>query len=127
MDGDFKDYHERFEHEDALLTCFCGSWKNPFHSFFCRKAYAVSPVTGEAATRENLSLAIGIYWQRFIARIPRTSFHGLVRERHGARHSGNSTLTAVAPLTTLRGSYGVEGWKLAMATTLRGLRWTWTG
>ncbi|CCC05615.1 unnamed protein product [Sordaria macrospora k-hell] len=72
--GDFKDYHERFEHEDALLTCFCGSWKNPFHPFFCRKAYAVSPVTGEAATRENLSLAIGIYWQRFIARIQTSHF-----------------------------------------------------
>ena len=70
----FKDYHERFEHEDALLTCFCGSWKNPFHPFFCRKAYAVSPVTGEAATRENLSLAIGIYWQRFIARIQTSHF-----------------------------------------------------
>ncbi|WPJ65187.1 hypothetical protein SMAC4_13881 [Sordaria macrospora] len=48
--GVFKDYHERFKHEDALLTCFCGSWKNPFHPFFCRKAHAVSPVTGEAAT-----------------------------------------------------------------------------
>ncbi|WPJ65551.1 hypothetical protein SMAC4_13943 [Sordaria macrospora] len=72
--GDFKDYHERFEHEDALLSCFCGSWKNPFHPFFCRKAHAVSPVTGEAATRENLSLAIGIYWQRFIARIQTSHF-----------------------------------------------------
>ncbi|WPJ66487.1 hypothetical protein SMAC4_14050 [Sordaria macrospora] len=58
---------------------------------------------------------------------PRTSFRGLARERPGARHSGNSTLTAVAPLTTLRGFYRVEGWRLAMATTLRGLRWTWTG
>ncbi|CCC05734.1 hypothetical protein SMACR_10091 [Sordaria macrospora] len=72
--GDFKDYHERFEHEDALLSCFCGSWKNPFHPFFCRKAHAVSPVTGEAATRENLSLAIGIYWQQFVARIQTSHF-----------------------------------------------------
>ncbi|WPJ65413.1 hypothetical protein SMAC4_13919 [Sordaria macrospora] len=72
--GDFKDYHERLEHEDALLTCFCGSWKNPFHPFFCRKAYAVSPVTGEAATGKNLSLAIGIYWQQFIARIQTSHF-----------------------------------------------------
>ncbi|WPJ65455.1 hypothetical protein SMAC4_13931 [Sordaria macrospora] len=72
--GDFKDYHERFEHEDALLTCYCGSWKTPLHPFHCRKAYAVPLATGEAATRENLSLAIGIYWQRFIAGIQTSHF-----------------------------------------------------
>ncbi|WPJ67038.1 hypothetical protein SMAC4_14113 [Sordaria macrospora] len=58
---------------------------------------------------------------------PRTSSRGLARERHGARHSGNSTSTTEARLTTLRGFYRMRWWRLAMATTLRGLRWTWTG
>ncbi|WPJ57191.1 hypothetical protein SMAC4_12993 [Sordaria macrospora] len=43
-------------------------------SLLCRKAYTVSPVTGEAATRENLFLDNGIYWQRFIARIQTSHF-----------------------------------------------------
>ena len=29
--GDFAWYHERFEHDDALLTCSCGRRKEPTH------------------------------------------------------------------------------------------------
>ena len=36
--GDFADYHERFNHEDALLHCRCGARKAPLHFFFCRIA-----------------------------------------------------------------------------------------
>ncbi|KAK1775708.1 LOW QUALITY PROTEIN: hypothetical protein QBC45DRAFT_453789 [Copromyces sp. CBS 386.78] len=68
--GDFKAYYERFEYEDTLLT----NWKNPFHPFFYKKVYTVSLVINEAATRENFSLTIGIYWQRFIARIQTSYF-----------------------------------------------------
>ena len=35
--GDFADYHERFNHEDAYLLCGCGSRKSPLHFFFCYK------------------------------------------------------------------------------------------
>jgi Reverse transcriptase (RNA-dependent DNA polymerase)/Endonuclease-reverse transcriptase len=35
--GDFADYHERFNHEDAHLLCSCGSRKSPLHFFFCRR------------------------------------------------------------------------------------------
>jgi ribonuclease HI len=34
--GDFADYHERFNHEDAYLQCRCGARKSPVHFFFCR-------------------------------------------------------------------------------------------
>lgn len=33
--GDFADYHERFDHEDALLTCSCGARKAPEHFLTC--------------------------------------------------------------------------------------------
>lgn len=36
--GDFKDYHERFNHTEAELYCSCGSPKSRFHFFFCRIA-----------------------------------------------------------------------------------------
>ena len=34
--GDFADYHRRFQHLEALLTCSCGREKSPDHFFFCR-------------------------------------------------------------------------------------------
>src|SRR5699024_8741070 len=34
--GDFAEYHERFKHDDALLTCSCGRRKEPFHFYHCR-------------------------------------------------------------------------------------------
>ncbi len=33
--GDFSDYHERFNHDDALLTCSCGALKHPEHFLIC--------------------------------------------------------------------------------------------
>lgn len=36
--GDFADYHERFNHEDANLHCRCGKRKSTLHFFFCRIA-----------------------------------------------------------------------------------------
>lgn len=36
--GDFADYHERFNHEDAHLHCRCGARKAPLHFFFCKIA-----------------------------------------------------------------------------------------
>ncbi|KAI0996303.1 hypothetical protein K3495_g11875 [Podosphaera aphanis] len=34
--GDFANYHRRFHHDSALLTCTCGDEKTPDHFFFCR-------------------------------------------------------------------------------------------
>lgn len=35
--GDFAEYHARFHHKDALLTCSCGKRKSPLHFYFCSK------------------------------------------------------------------------------------------
>ncbi|ODM24321.1 hypothetical protein SI65_01971 [Aspergillus cristatus] len=35
--GDFAEYHERFEHDEALLTCSCGCRKEPSHFYYRRK------------------------------------------------------------------------------------------
>jgi ribonuclease HI len=36
--GDFADYHERFNHEDAEIHCSCNRRKTPEHFFFCKKS-----------------------------------------------------------------------------------------
>jgi ribonuclease HI len=36
--GDFADYHERFNHDDAYLLCRCGARKAPLLFFFCKIA-----------------------------------------------------------------------------------------
>lgn len=35
--GDFADYHERFNHEDAKMDCSCGARKDPSHFYYCRR------------------------------------------------------------------------------------------
>ena len=35
--GDFADYHERFNHEDAVIYCPCRRRKSPTHIFYCKK------------------------------------------------------------------------------------------
>jgi ribonuclease HI len=41
--GDFADYHERFNHQDAHLLCRCGTRKAPIHFIFCRIAKRKAP------------------------------------------------------------------------------------
>ncbi|EED11735.1 conserved hypothetical protein [Talaromyces stipitatus ATCC 10500] len=41
--GDFADYHERFNHDDAHLLCRCGARKAPLHFFFCYIAKRRAP------------------------------------------------------------------------------------
>ena len=41
--GDFADYHERFNHDDAHLNCRCGARKAPLHFFFCHIAKRRAP------------------------------------------------------------------------------------
>lgn len=43
--GDFADYHIRFNHTDATLTCSCGKRKSPLHFFFCRKGKATKTLS----------------------------------------------------------------------------------
>ncbi|KAF5527647.1 putative RNA-directed DNA polymerase from transposon BS [Colletotrichum aenigma] len=38
--GDFEQYHQRFNHTEALLTCSCGEAKEADHLVYCRKTLA---------------------------------------------------------------------------------------
>ncbi|KAJ5904840.1 uncharacterized protein N7473_001756 [Penicillium subrubescens] len=51
--GDFADYHERFNHEDAHLHCRCGARKTPVHFFFCRVAKRRLPRPSGPPLRDN--------------------------------------------------------------------------
>ena len=41
--GDFAAYHERFDHQDALLNCSCGRPKSPVHFYFCKRGRKATP------------------------------------------------------------------------------------
>jgi ribonuclease HI len=56
--GDFADYHERFHHEDATLSCGCGRPKTLLHFFFCKESNArlLGP---KAPTRDKITYLLG--------------------------------------------------------------------
>ena len=50
--GDFAEYHRRFRHDDAELTCTCGRDKSPEHFFHCSRGRRLSrALTGDPSTR----------------------------------------------------------------------------
>ena len=76
--GDFREYHERFDHEDAVLHCACGADKAPDHFFFCQmgKARARLRAPGRGSDeriRWLLGTAAGA--RRFHAWCRRTRFY----------------------------------------------------
>lgn len=49
--GDFAEYHRRFDHADAELTCTCGQDKSPDHFFYCVRGRRLSrDLTGNPRT-----------------------------------------------------------------------------
>lgn len=69
--GDFADYHEKFNHNDALLLCSCGKKKTPTHIFSCQKARRIAPWR---APEGGINAVLGTQWQSFINRARRTAF-----------------------------------------------------
>ena len=58
--GDFAEYHERFKHKDALLTCSCGRRKEPSHFYHCREGRkATRHPWGRQTVAEILSTKAG--------------------------------------------------------------------
>lgn len=60
--GDFADYHERFNHEDAKLDCSCGARKDPSHFYYCRRGrraaahpWAGSQIAEVLRTKEGIA------------------------------------------------------------------------
>lgn len=80
--GDFANYHERFKHDSARVTCSCGRRKAPDHLFYCRKVaprhrmrLAPSPVVA-------INRAIGRDFEEFTQLAERSSFFTRICPRH---------------------------------------------
>ncbi|KAM4063409.1 RNase H domain-containing protein [Hirsutella rhossiliensis] len=65
--GDFADYHERFNHEEARIECSYGRRKSPTHPFYCRKA---------------INQALGRGFDRFLGLVTEAEFFDRICHRH---------------------------------------------
>lgn len=72
--GDFADYHERFNHDDARLTCSCGRRKEPNHLFYCRKIEPRHRMRLAPSPTAAVNRAIGRDFDRFVKLAKATSF-----------------------------------------------------
>ncbi|KJZ69554.1 hypothetical protein HIM_11047 [Hirsutella minnesotensis 3608] len=80
--GDFADYHERFDHHDALLTCSCGRRKDPTHIFYCRKVAPRHRVRLTPSPSMAISRAIGKDFDKFVQLAKASSFFAEICLRH---------------------------------------------
>jgi ribonuclease HI len=80
--GDFADYHERFNHDDARLTCSCGRRKEPKHLFYCRKILPRHRMRLAPSPTAAVNRAIGRDFDQFVKLAKASSFFGTVCPRH---------------------------------------------
>ncbi|KAJ3499512.1 hypothetical protein NLG97_g286 [Lecanicillium saksenae] len=80
--GDFADYHERFNHEDARITCSCGRRKSHRHIFFCRKVPAEQRIRLTSDPNATISRILGRDFQKFTELAAKTSFFSKICRRH---------------------------------------------
>ncbi|KJZ71584.1 hypothetical protein HIM_09053 [Hirsutella minnesotensis 3608] len=64
--GDFADYHERFQHNDACVTCSCGRRKAPTHLFYCRKIQPRCRMKVAPSPTVAINQAIGRDFDKFV-------------------------------------------------------------
>ena len=72
--GDFADYHERFNHDDARLTCSCGQRKEPSHLFYCRKILPRHRMRLAPSPTAAVNRAIGRDFDKFVKLAKASSF-----------------------------------------------------
>ncbi|KJZ69665.1 hypothetical protein HIM_10938 [Hirsutella minnesotensis 3608] len=80
--GDFADYHERFDHQDARLTCSCGRRKDPTHIFYCRKVAPRHRLRLTPSPTRAISRAIGKDFDSFVKLAKASSFFGGICPHH---------------------------------------------
>ncbi|KAJ6437646.1 reverse transcriptase [Purpureocillium lavendulum] len=80
--GDFADYHERLNHEDARLTCSCGRRKEPKHLFYCRKVPPRHRMRLAPSPNASVNRAIGRDFDQFVKTAKASSFFGTICPRH---------------------------------------------
>ncbi|PWI64471.1 hypothetical protein PCL_09626 [Purpureocillium lilacinum] len=72
--GDFADYHERFNHDDARLSCSCGRRKEPSHLFYCRKILPRHRMRLTPSPIAAINRAIGRDFDKFVKLAKASSF-----------------------------------------------------
>ncbi|KJZ69979.1 hypothetical protein HIM_10624 [Hirsutella minnesotensis 3608] len=80
--GDFADYHERFDHQDARLTCSCGRRKDPTHIFYCRKIAPRHRLRLTPSPPRAIARAIGEDFDKFVKLAKASSFFGGICPHH---------------------------------------------
>lgn len=80
--GDFADYHERFNHNDARLMCSCGKRKDPRHIFYCRKIAARHRLSLAPSPVAAINGAIGKDFDQFVKLAKASSFFGRICPHH---------------------------------------------
>ncbi|KJZ68708.1 hypothetical protein HIM_11899 [Hirsutella minnesotensis 3608] len=82
--GDFAQYHERFNYQDALLNCSCGRRKAPDHIFSCRKTDPVRRVKLIPSAGQAINSAIGPKYETFLKLVEETNFFEKICPRRQA-------------------------------------------
>ena len=72
--GDFAEYHERFHHDNALVTCSCGRRKSPWHLFYCRKIQPRHRMRLAPSPTASINQAIGRDFDKFVKLVKASSF-----------------------------------------------------
>ncbi|PWI64325.1 hypothetical protein PCL_11268 [Purpureocillium lilacinum] len=80
--GDFADYHERFNHDDARLSCSCGRRKEPSHLFYCRKILPRHRMRLAPSPTAAVNRAIGRDFDKFVKLAKASSFFEWACPRH---------------------------------------------
>ncbi|KAJ6438033.1 ABC transporter [Purpureocillium lavendulum] len=80
--GDFADYHERFNHDDARLLCSCGRRKEPSHLFYCRKILPRHRMRLAPSPTAAVNRAIGRDFNKFVKLAKASSFFEWSCPRH---------------------------------------------
>ncbi|EXU94940.1 reverse transcriptase domain protein [Metarhizium robertsii] len=80
--GDFADYHERFQHNDACVTCSCGRRKAPTHLFYCRKIQPCCRMRLAPSPTVAINQALGRDFDKFVKLVKASSFFEKICPHH---------------------------------------------
>ena len=84
--GDFADYHERFEHEDAVLECSCGKREAPEHFLLCDKVRARDLPRLVGSCRDKIRTLLAGPPKKFANFIEKIDFYGKICPRIGTNN-----------------------------------------
>ncbi|KAG6979059.1 putative RNA-directed DNA polymerase from transposon BS [Fusarium oxysporum f. sp. conglutinans] len=82
LHGDFAAYHERFNHDDARVTCSCGRRKAPDHVFYCRKVPRRCRIRLVPSPTAAVNLAIGRDLDKYIKLTKSSAFFERICTRY---------------------------------------------